>query len=143
MLSWFVVRRHRRRIVREDRQLLEPRVRRFLRDYLSAGEQVKRDYYEAAAGASAGCMPENTIELESADVAKAVAERATAVVRWRQETVNHDDAVQMFVTDAIATVAIAYRRAAGAYVTDTDMQKLGTAAVHLVTIANSHMMARN
>ena len=45
------------------------------------------------------------------------------------------------ITDAYATVAVAYRRAAGLYAIDEEMQKLGTAAVHLLTIATSHMKA--
>ena len=41
---------------------------------------------------------------------------------------------------AYATVAVAYRRAAGVYAIDEEMQ-LGTAAVHLLTKATSHMKA--
>ena len=47
----------------------------------------------------------------------------------------------MLITDAYATVAVAYRRAAGVYAIDEEMQKLGTAAVHLLTMATSHMKA--
>ena len=47
-----------------------------------------------------------------------------------------------FVTGASATVAIAYRRAAGVYVADEKMQELGTAAVHLLTMATSYMSAQ-
>jgi hypothetical protein len=36
-------------------------------------------------------------------------------------------------------VALAYRRASATYTPDEEMQKLGTAAVHLLTIANSYM----
>ena len=45
--------------------------------------------------------------------------------------------------DATATVAVAYRRAAGVYSTDKDMQELGTAAVHLLTMATSYMNGQN
>jgi len=45
------------------------------------------------------------------------------------------------ITEAYATVAIAYRRASAAYTEIDDMQQLGTAAVHLLTIATSHMGA--
>jgi hypothetical protein len=48
-----------------------------------------------------------------------------------------------FVTDAYATVGVAYHRAAGIYVLDKDMQELGTAAVHLLTIATSYMTQHN
>jgi hypothetical protein len=41
------------------------------------------------------------------------------------------------------TVGIAYHRAAGLYIMDKEMQDLGTAAVHLLTIATSYMRAHN
>jgi hypothetical protein len=47
-----------------------------------------------------------------------------------------------FVTDACATVAVAYHRAAAVYVEDQEMQELGTAAVHLLTMATSYMIAQ-
>ena len=47
-----------------------------------------------------------------------------------------------FRTDAYATVAIAYRRAAGIYTEDRDMQELGTAAVHLLTMATSYVKSQ-
>jgi preprotein translocase subunit SecA len=57
----------------------------------------------------------------------------------QQASDSHDMAA--LITDAYATVAVAYRRAAGLYAIDEEMQKLGTAAVHLLTIATSHMKA--
>ena len=50
-----------------------------------------------------------------------------------------DDPTADFITDACATVAIAYHRAAGLYARDKEMQELGTAAVHLLTMATSYM----
>ena len=50
-----------------------------------------------------------------------------------------DDPLADFVTDACATVAIAYHRAAGVYTLDKEMQELGTAAVHLLTMATSYI----
>ena len=47
------------------------------------------------------------------------------------------------MTGACATVAVAYRRAAGIYVGDEQMQSLGTAAVHLLTMATSRRMAKS
>ena len=41
------------------------------------------------------------------------------------------------------TVAVAYRRASTAYLGDDEMQQLGTAAVHLLTMATSYMAARS
>ena len=57
--------------------------------------------------------------------------------------VKRNDRVGDFVTDACATVAIAYHRAAAVYVADADMQELGTAAVHLLTMATSYTNAQN
>jgi hypothetical protein len=54
-----------------------------------------------------------------------------------------DGSTSDFVTDACATVGIAYHRAAGVYTMDKEMQELGTAAVHLLTIATSYMRAHN
>ncbi len=52
-----------------------------------------------------------------------------------------DDRIADFVTDACATVGIAYHRAAGVYTIDEEMQELGTAAVHLLTMATSYTTA--
>jgi hypothetical protein len=49
--------------------------------------------------------------------------------------------VERLITDAYATVGTAYRRAAAVHTADRDMQQLGTAAVHLLTIAASYMAA--
>ena len=38
--------------------------------------------------------------------------------------------------------AVAYHRAAGVYTMDKEMQELGTAAVHLLTMASSYISAR-
>ena len=46
---------------------------------------------------------------------------------------------QLRITDAYATIAIAYHRAAGVYIEDHGMQELGTAAVHLLTMATSYV----
>jgi len=47
-----------------------------------------------------------------------------------------------FIIDAYATVAIAYHRAAGFYGEDKPMLELGTAAVHLLTMATSYTTPR-
>jgi hypothetical protein len=52
---------------------------------------------------------------------------------------NENDDAAILITDAYATVAIAFHRAATVYMADQEMQKLGTAAVHLTTIALSYM----
>jgi hypothetical protein len=144
MFSRSRINRQRRRIIREDRKYLEARVRRFLSNYLSASEMQKSRYYEVVAGASAGCHPEHSVShLENIQVAEMTAEMASTVVRRRLEAGKDNDNLERIITDAYATAAVAYRRAAGRYVNDKQMQKLGTAAVHLLTMATSHMMAQS
>ncbi|MBR1143043.1 hypothetical protein [Bradyrhizobium sp. AUGA SZCCT0431] len=144
MFSWFRLNRQRGKI-REDRKYLEPRVRRFLRDYLSSDEIQKRRYYEVVAGAAAGCQPSITdSKLESVQFAQASAEVALKVVKVRvRRGIDDNDEIKGLITDAYATVAIAYRRAAAAYTMDEEMLQLGTAAVHLLTIATSYMTAQS
>ena len=57
--------------------------------------------------------------------------------------IDSDAHLAELITDAYATVALAYRRASTAYTLDKEMQQLGTAAVHLLTIATSHMAAQS
>jgi hypothetical protein len=110
---------------------------------LAAEGAAKHRYYEAVDGASAASHPGITNpNLDDADIAEATAEAALKVVKRRsQHSSDSKDDLTMFMTDAYATVAVAYRRAAGVYAIDEEMQKLGTAAVHLLTIATSHMKA--
>ena len=144
MFSWFKPNKQRARI-REDRKYLEARARRLLKGYLSADAARKQRYYEVVAGAAAACQPGvSDPNLENSQLAQAAAETARAVVRERERRAKADkDQVSALITDAYATVAIAYRRASAGYTTDEEMQKLGTAAVHLVTIANSHVAAQS
>jgi hypothetical protein len=136
VFSWFKPNKQRARI-REDRKYLEARARRLLKGYLSADAARKQRYYEVVAGAAAACQPGvSDPNLENSQLAQAAAETARAVVRQREHQAS-------LITDAYATVAIAYRRASAGYTIDEEMQKLGTAAVHLVTIANSHVAAQS
>jgi hypothetical protein len=82
-------------------------------------------------------------DLEDTQIAEATSEAAMEIVLARETRVatDKDDRVADFVTDAYATVAIAYHRAAGIYTNDKDMEQLGTAAVHLLTMATSYMTA--
>jgi hypothetical protein len=116
-----------------------------LESYLGASDREKQQYYEVIAGAAAACHPsvcDPTLEDEK--VAQASAEAAIKIVKFRvQQVGDADDRLAQMITDAYATVAIAYRRAAAVYIVDKDMQQLGTAAVHLVTIANSYVAARS
>ena len=140
--SWF--KPNRRREIREDRKHLEARVRRLLKSYLSADAPRKRQYYEVVAGAAAACQPGvSDPNLENAQLAQAAAEAALKVVKLREhQRIADNDQVAALITDAYATVAVAYRRAAAAYAIDEEMQKLGTAAVHLLTMAMSYMAAQ-
>jgi hypothetical protein len=131
-------------MIREDRKHLEARARRLLKAYLSADAPRKQRCYELIAGAAAACEPGvSDPTLENVQLAQAAAEAAAKVVRLReQQTIADSDQVGSMITDAYATVAIAYRRASAAYTADEDMQQLGTAAVHLLTIATSYMAAQ-
>jgi hypothetical protein len=143
MFGWSKINRGSRRIIRDDRRYLGTSVRRFLTNYLRASEIRKARFYEVVAGASAGCHPEHSASLlESIRVAEMTAEKASAVVRQRLEAGKDRESLDRFITDAYATVAVAYRRAAGIYIGDRQMQKLGTAAVHLLTMATSRMLAQ-
>ena len=143
MFSWFKPNKQ-RVMIREDRKHLEVRARRLLKGYLSADELKKRRYYEVVAGAAAGCQPDVTDpKLVGVQLAQVAAEAAFKVVRKRErQAIDEDDQVGSLITDAYATVAIAHRRASAAYTGDEEMKKLGTAAVHLLTIATSYMAAQ-
>jgi hypothetical protein len=140
MFGWFdPEKRHRRRKVMADRKHLAARSRRFLRNYLHAGVRQKAGYYRVLRQASKDCRPASALsspEMSDNEIAEATADAAMTKVLERVRLGEADD----FVTDAYATVAVAYRRAAGMYSADRTMQKLGTAAVHLLTIATSHGM---
>jgi hypothetical protein len=144
VFSWFK-RDRRRKKIQEDHKHVEARARRLLKDYLSADGTRKRQYYEVVAGAAAACQPGVTDpNLEDPQLAQATAETAFKVVKLREhQTVDENDQLAALITDAYATVAVAYRRASTIYTADEDMQQLGTAAVHLLTMATSHMAARS
>ena len=72
-------------MIREDRKHLEARARRLLKNYLSADEPQKRQYYEVIAGAAAGCQPDVTDpKLEGVQLAQVAAEAAFKVVKQRE-----------------------------------------------------------
>jgi hypothetical protein len=131
----------RRSKVRRDRKYLEPRSRRFLKIYLNAGETRKPAFYKVLQEASRQCFPTQSglpsPDLDDTEIAEATSSAAMKAVLERAIFQKGDRAD--FVTDAYATVGVAYHRAAGVYVLDNDMQELGTAAVHLLTIATSYM----
>jgi len=114
-----------------------------LKSYLSADAPRKQRYYEVIAGAAAACHPDvSDPNLENALLNNAAAEAALKVVKVRErQAIDENDRLAELITDAYATVAIAYRRASTAYTADKEMQQLGTAAVHLLTIATSYVAA--
>ena len=142
MFGWFKFEhRERRRKVRLDRKQLEARSRRFLKSFLDADETRKPHFYHAVEAASKQCHPAEPLpDLDDAQIAEATANEAMKMVLERRVLMKNDLAID-FVTDAYATVAFAYQRAAGVYTMDKDMQELGTAAVHLLTMASSYIRA--
>jgi len=142
MFDWFKSeRRVRRKKVRQDRKQLEVRARRFLKSYLEADEVRKPEFYRAVEDISKKCRPPDLDfsqpDLDDGQIAEATSKAAMQMVLERENRRVGD-----FVTDACATVAVAYHRAAGVYKADADMQELGTAAVHLLTMATSYTNAQ-
>jgi hypothetical protein len=147
MFGWFKSeRRERQKKVKQDRKHLEERVRRFLKSYLDADETRKPQFYRAVEDISRKCQPTELslgqTDMDERRVAEATSQAAFQMVLDRAGRVSADDKVADFVTDACATVAVAYNRAAGVYVANEKMEKLGTAAVHLLTMATSYIRAR-
>jgi hypothetical protein len=146
VFGWFKTeRRERRRSVKLDRKFLEARSRRFLKIYLDADETRKPQFYRAVDEASKRCQPAESglppSESEDAQIAEATSRAAMKIVLERAALKN-DDRLDDFLTDAYATVGIAYHRAAGVYTMNKEMQELGTAAVHLLTMAASYTNAQ-
>jgi hypothetical protein len=136
--------RDRRRKIRLDRRHLEARARHFLKSYLKADETQKPDYYRAVEEASKRCQPAKSglpsSELGDAQIAEAASDAAMKAVLALLEEGAFKKSAPNFLADSFATVGIAYHRAAGIYTRDLEMQDLGTAAVHLLTMATSYMM---
>ena len=132
--------RERRKKLQLDRQHLEARSRRFLNNYLKADETRKARFYRAVEEASLQCHSEGLppADMEDAEIAEATSSAAMKIVLDRVGS-KQGDRTADFDTDAYATVAVAYHRAAGVYTTDPDMQELGTAAVRLLTMATSYI----
>src|SRR4029077_9226940 len=95
---------------------------------------------EVIAGAVSACQPSVADpSVQNIELAQTTSELALKVVQARVRKGADIDHVQTMITDAYATIAIAHRRAAMAYATDPEMQRLGTAAVHLITMATSYI----
>jgi hypothetical protein len=147
MFGWFKSeRRERQKKVRQDRKHLEERVRRFLKSYLDADQTRKPQFYRAVEDISKKCQPAE-LSLGQPDTddrrfAEATSQAALKMALDRVGRYSADDKVDDFVTDACATVAVAYHRAAGVYVADEKMNELGTAAAHLLTLATLYNRAQ-
>ena len=144
VFGWFRSKgdRDRRKLIKRDREHLEPRARRFLQNYLKADEDRKAKFYAVIEDAVQNCQAEAGVgqpstELEDAQIASATSGAAMKLLlTMDSKKAGSNDA---FLKDALATVAIAYHRAAGVYADDKSMQELGTAAVHLLTMATSYV----
>ena len=147
MFGWFKSeQREQRKKVRQDRKHLEERARRFLKSYLDADQTRKPQFYRAVEDISKKCQPAE-LSLSQPDTddrrfAEATSQAALKMALERVGRYSADDKVGDFVTDACATVAMAYHHAAGVYVADEKMKKLGTAAVHLLTMATLYIRAQ-
>jgi len=130
----------RRKAIREDRKFILGPAQRFLTTYLASDGLQKQQYYEVIAGAAAACQPEcSDLYPENTELCKEIAQKAVRVVKSRERRPTSDNGpLEQLITDAYATVALAYRRAAAVYILDAEMQQIATAAVHMVTIANSY-----
>ena len=128
--------RERRNKIRLDRKHLEARARRFLKGYLNSEEVGKPQYYRAVEDISRKCQPALGFAQPAPDD-----KAAMKMVLQLNEGLTKKDQPD-FLADACATVAIAYHRAAGVYVGNESMQQLGTAAVHLLTMATSYTSAQ-
>ena len=146
MFGWFKSeQRERQRKVRQARKHLEVRARRFLKSYLDADETRKAQFYRAVEEISRSCHPAelnlSQPDMDDRQIAETTSKAALQMVLDRARRSSADSKVDDFVTDACATVAVAYHRAAGVYVADEKMKELGTAAVHLLTMATSYIQA--
>jgi hypothetical protein len=164
--AWFKSKSERAasKLISRDRQHLEARARHFLKSYLKADEVTKPRFYRAVEDAVQECQVKADVlhpspELEDAQIAMAMSNAATEIVMEATRP-KVDEGLEVskglktgkglkvnrgpgaFRTDAYATVAMAYRRAAGIYTEDRDMQELGTAAVHLLTMATSYVKSQ-
>jgi hypothetical protein len=144
VFDWFKSdKRIQRSKIKSDRKHLEARTRRFLKSYLAANEKQKIPFYRAVEDASKECQPAQlgpaNSEREDAEIAESTSDAAMQIVLAHER--RQGDPVPAFITDAYATVAVAYHRAAGLYVEEPELQQLGTAAVHLLTMATSYLRA--
>jgi len=143
VFGWFRSKdaRDRSKLIKKDREHLEARARHFLKSFLKADENGKVQFYRVVEDAVQRCQADAGVgqpstELEDEQVARATSAEAMKILLALEN--NEAGSNAAFIIDAYATVAIAYHRAAGVYSEDKPMQELGTAAVHLLTMATSY-----
>ena len=141
LFGWFRSKdaRDRSRLIKKDREYLEARARHFLKSFLKADENGKAQFYRVVEDVVLKCQADAGVgqpstELEDEQVARATSAAALKILLAQENNEANSNAT--FITDAYATVAIAYHRAAGVYSQDKPMQELGTAAVHLLNNGN-------
>jgi hypothetical protein len=147
LFGWFRSKdaRDRSRLIKKDREYLEARARHFLKSFLKADENGKAQFYRVVEDAVQRCQADAGVgqpstELEDEQVARATFAEAMKILLALEN--NEVGSNAAFIIDAYATVAIAYHRAAGVYSEDKPLQELGTAAVHLLTMATSYTRRR-
>ena len=112
---------------------------------MKADENGKAQFYGGVEDVVLKCQADAGVgqpstELEDEQVARATSAEAMKIFLALKN--NEAGSNATFIIDAYATVAIAYHRAAGVYSEDKPMQDLGTAAVHLLTMATSYTTQR-
>ncbi len=145
MLDWLKPKQWERRSkIRLDRKHLEARARRFLKGYLDADDAGKPQYYRAVEEFSRGCQPSVSVTALASNDSRVAEETSNAAMKmvFQLNEGLKKKGQPDFHADACATVAIAYHRAAGVYADNEKMQELGTAAVHLLTMATSYISAQ-
>jgi hypothetical protein len=143
IFGWFRSKaaRDRSRLIKKDLEHLESRARHFLKSFLKADKNGKAQFYRVVEDAVQTCQADAGVgqpstELEDEQVARAISAEAMKILLALEN--NEAGSNAAFIIDAYATAAIAYHRAARVYSEDKPMQELGTAAVHLLTMATSY-----
>jgi hypothetical protein len=72
------MKRQRRKIIRQDREHLEVRVRQFLNGYLSASDNEKDCYFDVVTNVVAACQPEKVVSFTENLQVAAITQRQRA-----------------------------------------------------------------
>ena len=135
----------------EDSKHLAGKARNYLNDYLDADPQYKDHVRRAVAVAAQRCREIAGINqywsaldqrTQNSDARATIDASAVAIRIAMQGTQTarkapNDDADDSFNTATYATIALAYRSAAGIYRENSQLNSLGAAALMLVAISES------